>query len=307
MAESGRRDFWEKLGVLLHPVGGLMTALAVAVVGMRGSQVLDRRQSLDTNARLYSELMSRREEAESSLRKDMLVSIIAQYLRPTDSDLDSKVLNLELLAYNFHDSLDLRPLFFDLQRRISRSKDPDKAELLLRIQSVAREITAKQLFALEGHGKTFRRSIDLEELRAAKGRGGLELEGEAITVRDTSCQVNLRALSVDDAQQQLRVRLEVKAPPDRPDLTDTRATFDVSYFDFPMIDNTRLSNGLRCAVALSNFSPDGADLTSVCFPGEYASLKDRPYYDEVIQKLREATQDNKQGGAASPTAQKPTE
>jgi hypothetical protein len=302
MAESGRRDFWEKLGVLLHPVGGLMTALAVAVVGMRGSQVLDKRQSLDTNARLYSELMSRREEAESSLRKDMLVSIIAQYLRPTDSDLDSKVLNLELLAYNFHDSLDLRPLFFDLQRRISRSKDPDKVELLLRIQSVAREITAKQLFALEGHGKTFRRSIDLEELRAAKGRGGLELEGEAITVRDVSCQINLRALSVDEAQQQLRVRLEVKAPPDRPDLTDTRATFDVSYFDFPMIDNTRLSNGLRCAVALSNFSPDGADLTAVCFPGEYASLKDRPYYDEVIQKLREATQDKANAAPAPKTA-----
>jgi hypothetical protein len=27
----------------------------------------------------------------------------------------------------------------------------------------------------------------------------------------------------------------------------------------------------------------------VCFPGEYASLKDRPYYDEVIQKLQEAS------------------
>ena len=302
MADSGRKDGWEKLGVLLHPVGGLMTAMAVAFVGMRGSQVLERRQSLDTNARLYSELMSRREEAESSLRKDMLVSIIAQYLRPTDSDLESKVLNLELMAYNFHDSLDLRPLFFDLQRRINRSKGPDHEELLLRIQSVAREITAKQLFALEGHGKTFRRSVDLEELRAAKGRGGLELEGEAITVRDTSCQINLRVLSVDEAQQQVRVRLEVKAPPDRPDLTDTRATFEVSYFDFPMIDNTRLSNGLRCAVALSNFSPDGADLTSVCFPGEYASLKDRPYYDEVIQKLREATQDKPPAAPAPKTA-----
>jgi hypothetical protein len=29
MAESGRKDGWEKLGVLLHPVGGLMTAMAV--------------------------------------------------------------------------------------------------------------------------------------------------------------------------------------------------------------------------------------------------------------------------------------
>ena len=288
--ETQHKDLWDKVAVVLHPLGGLMTAIAVTFVGMKGSQVLDRRQSVDTNARLYSELMSRREEAESSLRKDMLVSIIAQYLRPTDSDLDSKVLNLELLAYNFHDSLDLRPLFFDLQRRIGKSKEPDRLELLARIQSVAREIAAKQLFSLEGHGKSFRRSVLMDDLKDAKG--GLALEGEKITVRDTTCTVNLRVLSVDAVEQQLKLRLEVKAPPNRPDLTDTRATFDVSYFDFPMIDNTRLANGLRCAVALSNFSPDGADLNTVCFPGEYASLKDRPYYDEVIQKLREATQDD---------------
>jgi hypothetical protein len=49
---------------------------------------------------------------------------------------------------------------------------------------------------------------------------------------------------------------------------------------------------LRCAVTLSNFSPVSADLTTVCFPGEFASLKDRPYYDEVIQKLREANQED---------------
>ena len=40
---------------------------------------------------------------------------------------------------------------------------------------------------------------------------------------------------------------------------------------------------------LSNFWPAMADMTTVCFPGEYASLKDRPYYDEVIRKLQEAT------------------
>ena len=66
--------------------------------------------------------------------------------------------------------------------------------------------------------------------------------------------------------------------------------FDVGYFDFPMIDNTRLANGLHCAVTLSAFTARSADLTTICFPGEYASLKDRPYYDEVIQRLQKATQ-----------------
>jgi hypothetical protein len=284
-----RKDFWDIVGVFFHPLGGLLTAISVAYVGMKGSQVLERRQSIDTNARLYSELMSRREEAETSLRKDMLTSIISSFFAPTSSgDIDSKVLNLELLAYNFHDSLDLRPLFLDLQRRIRRSKDPDKAELQGRVVSVAREITAKQLFSLEGHGKSFRRSVDMEELKQA-GKAGLALEPEPITINGESCEINLRVLNASNGNNQLQVRLTVKAPEGRPELPDTRATFDVSFFDFPMIDNTRLANGIRCAVTLSNFNEFAADLTTVCFPGEYASLKERPYYDEVIQKLRTAT------------------
>ena len=292
--EPKRKDFWDKVTIVLHPMGGLLTALAVTYVGMTGSRVLDRRQSVDTNARLYSELMSRREEAESSLRKDMFVSIIGSFLQPNEADLDGKVLNLELLAYNFHDSLNLKPLFLDLQRRIRRSSEPEKEkrDYLQRINRVAKETTAKQLFSLQGQGKTFTRSVDFAELAAA-GRAGIQLEPETITVRKLTCQIGVRVIALDEAQEQLLVRLEVKAPEGQPDIPDTRATFNVGYFDFPVIDNTRLSNGLRCAVTLTNFSAGvAADLTTVCFPGEYASLKDRPYYDEVIQKLREANADD---------------
>ncbi len=299
MADDGKsKDSWDKISVVVSPMGGLLTAIAVAYVGMKGSQVLDKRQSVETNARLYSELMSRREEAESSLRKDMFVSIIGSFLQPSSADLDGKVLNLELLAYNFHDSLNLKPLFLDLQRRLKRSHDPDAADYLARIERVARETAAKQLFSLQGQGKTFTRSVDFDELAAA-GRAGIPLDPETVTVRKITCHVALRVLEVDKKQRQILVRLEVKAPEDQPDLPDTRATFNVGFFDFPVIDNTRLANGLRCAVTLTNFSNDAADLTSVCFPGEYASLKDRPYYDEVIQKLREANIDESAESSSS--------
>jgi hypothetical protein len=131
----------------------------------------------------------------------------------------------------------------------------------------------------------------MDDLKDANG--GLALEGEKIKVRDTTCTVNLRVLSVDSAQQQLKLRLEVKAPPDRPDLTDTRATFDVSYFDFPMIDNTRLVGGDRCAIVLNGFSNYSADITVVMFPGAYASLKEKPYYNEVIQSVLNASKKEK--------------
>ena len=67
--------------------------------------------------------------------------------------------------------------------------------------------------------------------------------------------------------------------------------FNVGYFDFPMIDNTGLANGLRCAVTLGALTPESDEIATICYPGEYASLKDRPYYDEVIQRLREAAQE----------------
>ena len=278
------KDLWDKAAVLLQPVGGGLAALAVAVVGLRGSQVLNDRQAAETNARLYSELMSRREEAESSLRKDMLVSIIQSFLRPSAGDLDSLVLNLELLAYNFHESLNLKPLFLDLQRRLAKAPDPEREEYRARIDRVAREITARQLFSLEGHGDSFRRSIDLDELEKT-GRFGLDLEPEELQVNNIRIVMALRVLEVDRRQQQLIVRLTVSATDGGAELTDSRAQFSVGFYDFPLIDNTRLANGLRCAVTMSAWSKTNADLTATCFPGEYASLKDRPYIDEVMKKL----------------------
>jgi hypothetical protein len=285
------KDFWDKVAVVLQPAGGLLTALAVASVGVMGSQVLERRQAADTNARLYSELMSRREESESSLRKDMFVSIIQPFLQPRAGDLDTRVLNLELLAVNFHDSLNLKPLFLDLQRRLADTKDPNRKAYLERVNRVAREITAKQLFALEGHGQSFRRTLLLEDFDRT-GRFGVPLEGESVEVEGRRSHVDLRVLDVDRRQQQLRLRLEVRTVQDSANMVDTRAVFDVGWFDFPMIDNTRLPNGLRCAVTLSAFTDEAADLATICFPGEYASLKDRPYYDEVIQRLQQATEES---------------
>ena len=107
------KDGWEKAKVILEPVGGLLTALAVAGLGYWGSKVLESRQALDSNTRLYSELMSKREESESALRKDMFNSIIGSFLQAGTNagSLESQVLNLELLAENFHESLNLKPLF----------------------------------------------------------------------------------------------------------------------------------------------------------------------------------------------------
>jgi len=286
------KDRWDKLGILLQPLGGLLTATAVAYVGLIGSRALEARQSRDSNSRLYSELMSRREEAESTLRKDVLGAILQEYLQASPTDLDAKVLQLELLSNNFHESLDLRPLFHDLQRKLLKTSSPDRAELLARIEALAREVTSKQLFTLQGRGARFSGLVDLAAVDAA-GAGSVPLteEPQRIQIGDQTCELAVLVRSVDRLTKNLRVRLETTdcgGATATATATSLNTTFEVGYFDFPIIDNTRLPNNWRCAVVLTNWIEGYAELTAICFPGEYASLKDRPYYEEVIQSLRQS-------------------
>ena len=74
-----------------------------------------------TNERVYTELMSSREQAESGLRKDMFLSVIQVFLRPDAAALEGKMLDLEMLAYNFHESLNLKPIFGHIDRQITAS------------------------------------------------------------------------------------------------------------------------------------------------------------------------------------------
>ena len=52
-----------------------------------------------------------------------------------------------------------------------------------------------------------------------------------------------------------------------------------------MIDNTRLSNDQRVSMVLTNLNNAGAGLSIVYFPGSRASLREKPYYEEILRKL----------------------
>src|SRR4030088_3030860 len=95
-------DFWKKLQILLAPVGGLLTAISVAAIGSWGAYILKKNKESDTPSKVFAELMSQREQAETVMRKDMFAQIMGAVLKPEKSSPYLTVLNLELLAYNFH-------------------------------------------------------------------------------------------------------------------------------------------------------------------------------------------------------------
>ena len=282
------KDHWDKLQIILQPVGGLLTAAAIALFGFVTSNKLDQRQAIESNTRLYSELMSKREESESALRKDMFVNIISSFLDKGGTDLSGDVLNLELLAYNFHESLNLKPLFLDLKRRISAGEagatTPESkvayAGYSDRLERVAREIARRQMIVLEGAGRKYDSTVDLSQ-----DPDGISLDPVTLSLDGKDTTLGLDILGVDRENRELTVSMNVETPDPELGRQTKSMTFNVSYFDFPMIDNIRLTYGQRAAVVLNNFSDQSADITVVLFPGTYASLKERPYYNEVIENV----------------------
>ena len=286
-----KRDAWDKIDILMRPMGGLLTAAAIALIGFMTSSALNQRQTIDTNTRLYTELMSRREDSESALRKDMCVSIINSFVNPRDTGLGPSILNLEMLAYNFHESLNLKPLFNEMRRRVVsarlEAKTPEaRAEneaYLARLESTAGEIVRRQMIVLEGAGKRFDRTIDL-----TGDPEGTSLEPETLTLDSIPTTFAIDVLGVDRENGEIQIGLSIETPDPELGRQTKVATFGISHYDFPMIDNTRLAGGQRCSVVLNSISDQSADITLVLFPGAYASLKEKPYYNEVIESVLKA-------------------
>lgn len=298
--EKGKRDIWDKIQIILHPVGGLITALTIALVSYYGSSYLNNKQNNDSKIRLYTELMSSREQSESALRKDMFNSILGTILKDSHS-LDENILQLELLAYNFHESLNLMPLFVYMDRQIASEKNPQlKTKYRERLYKMAGDVISKQISSLEGAANSETMFITFPADSSGSKR---DLSAEvAIDWKDskvfydtvkTGSTINvykrvvfLKALSYNVDEKTVNVRLDIETSVNNKFVNMVTQEFTVDYFQFPMIDNTRLSNDMRCAVVMRDFDyPNFIEVDILYFPGSHSSLKEKPYYDEVVKKL----------------------
>jgi hypothetical protein len=300
----------------------VLKAIAIPLVtlflGFMFNSSLNSRQTHDTNIRLYTEMMGRREQADSDLRKDMFKSILDTFMRKDpqlklEEQVRQEVLNLELLAYNFHESLDLAPLFKHVRSRIPEQVEGPNADLRKRLEKVAQEVIGRQLTVLSDSGmveagETLLQKVDNLEAYLFFGshfvpdpniRPGIDgVSRLCLSMNSTDGvrhyrQFKVEATEYDPQWREVRVRLYVSRilnlmDCERADLDlvgnreiDTR--FWIGLFDFPMIDNTHLTHGERCAVSLTEMNP--LKISVAYFPGSRASLKDKPYYDDVIHDL----------------------
>jgi hypothetical protein len=300
--------------------------LVTLIVGFLLNSSLNVSQTRDSNLRLYADMMGRREESDSALRKDMFQSILGSFVQPSPGQTpnpESQVLNLELLAYNFHESLDLGPLFRHVQRQLqgrggSGQAPANAKDLEYRLERVAEEVKERQLAAISDSGSVERGELDVGmggaeawslgkstiPLKAGQQRGAaticLSLHASDPTSEGTQerfRQFRVEYLSYSPERREVELSVAVSRPLPRAQCeqiqesateranTETTVQFWVGPFGFPMIDNTRLTGSERCSVSVIRIVDNSVTLAIAYFPASRASLKDKPYYDEVLNDL----------------------
>jgi len=291
--EKKMKDRWDKADILFKSIAGILIPITIVSLGFFGNRFLQKRQENEERTRLYSELMTNREESESALRKDMFTSILKSFLDEKANSPEEEVLNLELLAYNFHESLNLKPLFVHLQNKIKKNTQINKEEknnYFQRLERVSRDIIAKQMYILEEVGCTFDLTINLKDFKNTSSNP-IQIQSNEIELEGIGRRVETEVIGVDLDEKKVLIRLWITTLPSS-ELYYVQASW-IGLFDFPTISAIRLSNDQRFSMVLTSFDDATAEITLVYFPGSYASLKDKPYYEDVVKKLKSNDSFNK--------------
>jgi len=162
--KNSKKGKKSRLDIFLEVLKIIVTPLVLAIIGFYLNMSLELWKDAEMKSRIFADIMSRRETAENDLRKDMLKSVIESVLEPKSKDLGTQVTKLELLTYNFHESIDLGSLYQELSDKISETErnEEKKNQYLRRLKKAADEIKWKQLSTLQ--------SATLEAAEAKRGQ-----------------------------------------------------------------------------------------------------------------------------------------
>ena len=249
-----------------------------------------RREQAEQQFRLYTDLMSKREEAETAVRRGLFDKLVGSYLDPKPGDVGKRLVALELLSLNFHDSLNLSPLFWELDREIGAEPKVQRGrEFRAQLDRVARQVKSRQSAMLEVDGYRGTWDVDLafvspgqapqsKTFATARSVAG---DGESSTTMPPP-QFTITVLQHDPAYRRLFLKVDSS-------VQEHPLSFWLDPYDFPLTNFSRISRTERIAIMLHDYkwsgSEGGASIVLLYFPSSRSGAKDKPYIDDLVARL----------------------
>ena len=292
----------------LEVLAKLVGASAVLVVALFANSLQSRLTGVS--------IQSQREQAESQLRASMFTSLIGPLGGPSSSDkpmpVDREQIMTELLALNFNENFEMKPLLDDVIKRLNAERKDKKQtgdDPREHLWSIVRRISERQKATISREWSASKSADNSStigcEAYYLNVNMGMERHDSPVT-SDADCQVaaafsDIVDLKSPDGNYTLRMvayhpdwdnqTIRVSAQPflskqNSPKATDTQYNFTLSWLDLPLTDNTILSDGNRFAVYLRTFYGETVSVTVMWFPKGYFTPRERPLnYTEVQQLL----------------------
>ena len=328
-------DLWQKV----ESFAKIVAAVGVTIGSVWIPYVIGRTSEQSDRAKVYMQVMSEREKADTAIRQEMFKTLLTNYLGRFEDKKDAneseesfrkRIMFLNLLTLNFQEYLNARPLFEDVYQRLEKAEERDRkdgkaykiwGELQKDLFRVARNAASGQAAMLtrSGLSRTFNltkgkavciRLYSVENLVELTDKFEKQplLDRKTESCSDASVQDSRR---MDKGFPAIDVELEevnesgvrVKVTPYQESFRNGTLNFvqalkpikfEVSFFDLPYMDNTRLVDGSRFALLLSyvDKKEQTAEINAIIFKGEFMSLRDRPFFEEMLQKLNQEGKSN---------------
>ena len=268
-----------------------------------------------------------RQSMFQSLLTGYLGAIKEDFVRADEDSFRRRIVFLELLTINFQEFFNAKPLFEDvfagLERKRALAPSPAEqkvwADLEEKIVRVAKNIVSRQsstlnnigtgvVFSIQNNKAICVRLFDRDDLATLRdthhktfdsytpdtcGDSGTEdikgsLHRQSLEIRPVAVEAAFATVQVVIYENQFVGNVL------RTSLRTGTSRFDISYFDLPYMDNIKMNDGSRFSLILRKTFSEGdgsrsAEIEAVHFRNDFMSLRDRPLFEEMLQKLEQKT------------------
>ena len=269
--KQARVDTWTRLVGTI--VAGIIVTGAIQWYGISSDEAARKRAQSAEQAQIAIQLTNAREKALSDLRAQMFNALLQNYFKQANDR--ERIAILELIALNFRDAVRIRPMLELLDTQLRKIRDPrEQHKLRNDLRRAARSVIRDQL----------------EQIRQAKDGGVSRLKLAVGQSASPEC-FPLLAIKLLKAADDSAILVQTNSKDGnllaKSELADS---FEVSYFDTPMVDYTTVRsaslNVWRFSIVLHEVAPDrkSAEIGVACLPVSPVGAERRYGFDELLER-----------------------